>query len=217
MHRKTRRALRRWVGVSGRAGQAMDVETGKRALILDAASRVFVEGGLQVPMAEIARAAGIATGSIYTYFRSKDELVLAIYRRIGEETTAAVVRPDDPRLSPSEALRAYFLRYIDFIWADPIRAALLEYLSNAPVIPIADAEAIFGPLVTYGKRLVGRAHPGAARPLSSELVNSFLRGAIRNTLKRLRSSGKPLTPATRRGLADMCHSAMAGAPQLEPA
>jgi len=205
-------------GDGGRNRTAHGRRNRQAGLILDAASRVFVEGGLQVPMSEVARSAGIATGSIYNYFRSKDELVLAIYRRIGEETTAAVVRPDDPRLSPDEALRAYFLRYIDFVWADPARAALLEYLSNAPVIPLADAEAIFGPLVTYGKRLVGRAQVGdALRPLSADLTNSFLRGAIRNTLKRVRSSGRPLTPATRRGLADMCRAAMAAAPMLEPA
>src|SRR5688572_28844417 len=132
----------------------MDIEVDKRALILDAASRLFVEVGLQVPMSEIARAAGIATGSVYTYFRSKDDLVLAIYRRIGEETNLAVVAADDPAASHAQALQGYFLRYIDFIWVDPVRAALLEYLSNAPVIPVADADAIFGPLVAFGKRLV---------------------------------------------------------------
>lgn len=188
----------------------MDVVIDKGELILATASRLFVEGGLEVPMAEIAREAGVATGSIYNYFRSKDELILAIYRRIGEETSEAVALPVDKTLPHRERLTGYFERYIDFVWADPVRAAMLEYLSNAPVIPRSEAEAIFGPLVVYGKRLVTDAQrEGAARAFSPELMNSFVRGAIRNTLKRLRDTESSLSSRQRRSLAEMCWAAIA--------
>jgi AcrR family transcriptional regulator len=55
------------------------MEDGKRLLILDAATRVFAEKGYQyATIADIARAAGISTGLIYSYFENKLDVLLSI-------------------------------------------------------------------------------------------------------------------------------------------
>jgi len=52
----------------------------KRARILDAAGEVFAERGyFSSTVAEIARAAGVADGTIYLYFKSKDDLLLRLF------------------------------------------------------------------------------------------------------------------------------------------
>ena len=54
----------------------------KRVLILDAATRVFAERGFfGAQVADIAKRAGIAAGTVYLYFRSKDDLLLSVFER----------------------------------------------------------------------------------------------------------------------------------------
>jgi TetR/AcrR family fatty acid metabolism transcriptional regulator len=54
--------------------------TDKRARIMDAAIKVFAERGFHIAtVAEIAKAAGVADGTIYLYFKGKDDLLLRLF------------------------------------------------------------------------------------------------------------------------------------------
>ncbi|MEY2471451.1 MAG: hypothetical protein QOK28_780 [Actinomycetota bacterium] len=53
----------------------------RRNLLLDAAVRVFQTQGEDATVSAIAVDAGIAKGSFYTYFKSKEELVVALRER----------------------------------------------------------------------------------------------------------------------------------------
>src|SRR3954470_16453791 len=61
--------------------QARDTRSNeKRGRILEAAVKVFAERGFHTAtVAEIARAAGVADGTIYLYFKSKDDLLLRLF------------------------------------------------------------------------------------------------------------------------------------------
>jgi AcrR family transcriptional regulator len=53
---------------------------GKRKAILDAAQRVFAERGVgNAPTSAISKAAGISEGSLFTYFKTKDDLLNELY------------------------------------------------------------------------------------------------------------------------------------------
>jgi AcrR family transcriptional regulator len=57
-----------------------------RERILDAALRLFREKGFdETTMRDVAAEAGVATGAAYYYYRSKEELVMALYVRTSEE------------------------------------------------------------------------------------------------------------------------------------
>ena len=52
----------------------------KRRAILDAAARIFAERGVsESPTSAISKAAGVAEGTLFTYFKSKEELMNALY------------------------------------------------------------------------------------------------------------------------------------------
>ena len=58
----------------------------KRVAILDAATAVFAKRGFfNAQVADVARAAGIAAGTVYLYFRSKDEILTSIFDRTMKE------------------------------------------------------------------------------------------------------------------------------------
>jgi AcrR family transcriptional regulator len=50
----------------------------KREAILAAATSVFAEGGLSAPTSAISKVAGIAEGTLFTYFLTKDDLERAV-------------------------------------------------------------------------------------------------------------------------------------------
>lgn len=73
----------------------------KRAKILDTATRVFAEKGFfGAQVADIANRAGIAAGTVYLYFRSKDDVLLSIFDRTMQdairEGRKALVGVDHP-------------------------------------------------------------------------------------------------------------------------
>src|SRR5258706_8080168 len=67
----------------------------KRERILDAAVRVFAqEGFYNAKVSQIAHAAGVADGTIYLYFKSKDDLLICLFEdrmeRVNENLRTAL-------------------------------------------------------------------------------------------------------------------------------
>ena len=57
----------------------------RREHILDAATRVFAARGFNgATIRDVARAAGVADGTIYNYFANKDALLFGIFDRLNE-------------------------------------------------------------------------------------------------------------------------------------
>ena len=73
----------------------------KRDLILRAATKVFAQNGFfQSQVADVAKAAGVAAGTVYLYFEGKDDLLVSIFERsmreVIAEGRAAVAGVADP-------------------------------------------------------------------------------------------------------------------------
>lgn len=80
----------------------------KRDAILRAAIDTFAgRGFFNSQVADVARAAGVAAGTVYLYFRSKDDLLVSVFERSMKEALAegraAVEGVDDP----AERLRRF--------------------------------------------------------------------------------------------------------------
>jgi TetR/AcrR family fatty acid metabolism transcriptional regulator len=80
----------------------------KRDALLKAAARVFAERGFfHAQVADVARAAGVAAGTVYLYFRSKDDLLVSIFERTMTEAIAdarAAVAADPDAIGKLRAL-----------------------------------------------------------------------------------------------------------------
>ena len=91
----------------------------KRAAILRAAIDVFAgRGFFNAQVADVARAAGVAAGTVYLYFKSKDDLLVSIFERSMRDGLAlgraAVAGLDDP----SERLRRLARGHLARLGAD---------------------------------------------------------------------------------------------------
>jgi TetR/AcrR family fatty acid metabolism transcriptional regulator len=87
----------------------------KRDAILRAAIDVFAERGyFNAQVADVARVAGVAAGTVYLYFKNKDDLLVSIFERSMREglttSRAAVARLQDPRERLLRLARAHLAR-----------------------------------------------------------------------------------------------------------
>src|SRR5215217_5847278 len=87
----------------------------KRDAILRAAIDVFAERGyFNAQVADVARAAGVAAGTVYLYFKSKDDLLISIFERSMRDGLAhgraAVGTLRDPRERLLRLARAHLAR-----------------------------------------------------------------------------------------------------------
>src|SRR4029077_73602 len=102
----------------------------KRNAILDAATRLFAERGLAAaPTSEISNWAGVAEGSLFTYFRTKDELMNSLYREIKLELADAMMSDFPRKKNVRTRLRHVWDRYVKWGIANPSQRKVLAQLA----------------------------------------------------------------------------------------
>jgi AcrR family transcriptional regulator len=114
----------------GRAGQTArqkraDAQRNEQTL-LDAAATVFVTSGVQVPVRDIAAAAGVGVGTIYRHFPTRADLVIAVYRHQVEACAEAGPVLLVQCSSPLAALGRWANRFVDFLVTKHGLAAVLQ-------------------------------------------------------------------------------------------
>jgi AcrR family transcriptional regulator len=90
--------------------------TRTREALIDAARTVFERDGfIEARITDIAAEAGVAAGSFYTYFTSKEDAFAAVMERVNEEMLhprlQEIADPDDPVSVIEAANRAYLASY----------------------------------------------------------------------------------------------------------
>lgn len=86
----------------------------KRNAILAASVRVFAKDGLQAPTSSISSAAGVAEGTLFRYFPTKEILVNAVYQDIKADISGAVFSSFPRKASVRARLRHIWDRYVDW-------------------------------------------------------------------------------------------------------
>src|SRR5712664_548429 len=98
----------------------------KRSAILRAAIRVFANNGyFNSKVADIARAAGVADGTVYLYFKSKEEILHSVFDRSMEEAIADGRKRLEGVSDPREKLRRIAQLHLERLGADRDLAIVL--------------------------------------------------------------------------------------------
>jgi TetR/AcrR family fatty acid metabolism transcriptional regulator len=99
----------------------------KREAILRAAIQVFAMNGyFNSKVADIAREAGVADGTVYLYFKSKEEILHSIFDRSMEEAIAEGKRQIAAITDPKEKLRRIALLHLERLGADRNLAVVFQ-------------------------------------------------------------------------------------------
>lgn len=115
----------------------------KREALLDAARTIVAEHGFAgANVQALAARAGVSTGGVYSYFPTKADLLVAVFRQAADVEldavcTAAAARPDDP---PGDRTVARLGRAVDTFARRALRGPTLAWaLLLEPVHPAVDA------------------------------------------------------------------------------
>ncbi|OLF55562.1 TetR/AcrR family transcriptional regulator [Pseudomonas chlororaphis] len=101
----------------------------KRNALLSAAVEVFAEQGLASPALKIAKAAGVAEGTLFNYFATKDELLNELYLDLKSELRD-VMMPGYPRNETlKKRLRHVWQAYVEWGVAEPQKRKVMTLLN----------------------------------------------------------------------------------------
>ncbi|HXG65522.1 MAG TPA: TetR/AcrR family transcriptional regulator [Blastocatellia bacterium] len=102
-----------------KAPQAREKSNGKYEAILRAAIKVFAKNGYyNSKVADVAREAGVADGTVYLYFKNKEDILISIFNHMTEESLSrgreGLARIHDP----VEKLRSIVYAHLDGLGRD---------------------------------------------------------------------------------------------------
>lgn len=99
----------------------------KRNRILKSAVKVFAQKGFyNAKVAEIAKGAGVADGTIYLYFKNKDEMLISIFEEKMATFIEQIVREMAHLQDPVEKLKVFINTHLEFVRKNPKLAQVLQ-------------------------------------------------------------------------------------------
>ncbi len=152
----------------------------REAQILDAATRVFARKGFRAATTrEIAAEAGVSEGTIYNYFDSKYDLLIAISKRLALESLHEL-----DALPPEENVRPYVTALIANRFQllighmDLIRALMPEVLVDDDLRKVYTEEVLSPALSYLGTLIEDRTKAGVFRKVKTDVVGRAMIGAV---------------------------------------
>jgi AcrR family transcriptional regulator len=153
--------------------------------ILDAAEAAFLEFGIRrTSMAEIARRSGVSPASLYRWFGSKDDLVVAVVVRDAQRFAAELEATIDRSLSAEDQLAETTVRVARRLRSTPFfeRMVQTEPESILPQLTVLGAPLIEAGTESLAKRLrrlqdegrLGRFDPVSVAEIVIRVAHSLL-------------------------------------------
>ncbi|MBI5420629.1 MAG: TetR/AcrR family transcriptional regulator [Deltaproteobacteria bacterium] len=197
-------------------------ETQKRAAILAAASRLFAEKGYgNTPTSEIAREAGVAEGTLYHHFGSKDGIFLTIFDETADGYVAgaeSLVREGRPG---ADTLRDFIGFHFDYLGRHATQFLIIlrdfpERISGEKTGPAAFRRKKFSRLTSLLSEILDRGAADGTLRLrhpardTAEMLRGILYGTTRH--KMLGIIDVPL-PRLATMITDFCGQALSPTPE----
>lgn len=119
------------------------VAADRAAAVRQALRRLVAQRGFHgASMSAVARAAHVATGTAYTYYSSKDELIVAAYVETKAELARAAVADLHPSADPARRFRSMWLALYRHLLANPDHAVFLLQVDCSPYRAAAHAASL---------------------------------------------------------------------------
>ena len=107
----------------------------KQEAILATALTLFTERGFfGTPTSLISKEAGVATGTLFFYFRTKEELIDTLYRRIKSEAAQAMCRGLEKEKTPEAKLRCLGFNAVAWGIGNPAKMKFMEQFAHSPFV-----------------------------------------------------------------------------------
>ncbi len=152
-----------------------------------AAMKLVINTGFSgLKMADVASQAGMATGTLYIYYKSKELLINAIYFETKKEIIEVLT--DRKHISETfyQTFRNMWLAYFLFCMENPEKMMFVEqflysgYIENSIYERV---EEMFAPLNAF---LLNGQQNGIVKQLDIEIIKAQMEGSIHEIIKMMR-------------------------------
>jgi len=162
----------------------------KREAILEAAIRVIAAQGLSAPTAAIAKEAGVANGSLFTYFETKAELLNALYVALKTEMADAALDGLSPSADPKAALRHLWSGWLAWSAERPDRRRALTLLGTSDEITALSRKSATAAMTPIGALIKRCTAGGPMRSAETGFVAALMNATAEATIDFIVSDPK---------------------------
>lgn len=167
----------------------------KREAILKATMQLITEHGFHAtPMSMVAKQAGVAAGTIYHYFSSKEELINQLYAELKQKMGTALLQGDEGSGNIRERFFRFYQNLFSYFVQNPEEFMFLEQYANSPFITQAAKEEnqqFYKPVVDF---LLQGMEVGVLRRMEEPLITALVYGHVVSVAKLHLSGELEITP-----------------------
>lgn len=168
----------------------------KTEAIFKATLTLVKERGLAgINMSDISKAASIGTGTLYIYFKNKDELIKALFLQCRQQSVLCYFAGVEAGMPFKERMRRVFSNIIGYKTAYFEVSAFLEQSYHSPFVSAADLkkkEKALRPLFDLIKEGI---EARTLKEVDMDVLVSYMFGIINEQVKKAYFRNKKLSPA----------------------
>ncbi len=113
----------------------------KQEAILETALRLFTERGFAgTPTSLISKEAGVATGTLFFYFKTKEDLIDTLYRRVKSEAAQEMGRGLDGEKTAKDKFRRLGKNAAGWGIKNPAKLKFMEQFAHSPFVSTSTHE-----------------------------------------------------------------------------
>lgn len=158
----------------------------KIPLIQQAALRLVIQTGFSgLKMQDVAKEAGIATGTLYIYYPSKEDLINELFVVTKKEIADVMLSPYNQAETFYQTFKKMWLAYFEFCHQNPEKMLFVEQFLYSGLISeqnIAITNRYFEPLNEF---LNNAQKQAIIKAIDAEILKAHMQGAIHEMVKWL--------------------------------
>lgn len=157
----------------------------KQCAIFESTLKLIQAQGFHgTPMSQIAHEAGVATGTIYHYFRSKDELIQELFSYCKSKVEAVMFREEEAGFPYPERFVLIWLHLTNYYVRRPEILSFLEQFFSSPYVRQLYTQAS----VCFQEEVSNFLHQGVSsgliKPMDINVISAAYIGTAVATAKR---------------------------------
>jgi AcrR family transcriptional regulator len=172
----------------------------KRAALLAAAITVIAERGLSAaPTSAISKAAGVAEGTLFTYFPTKHALANALYLDIKLQLASVLFQSAPADASVQQSMRHHWNRFVKWGTDNPQVLRVLDQLTASGIVTAKTAAEGAEPFSELETFIRAAMRSGELRTIPMTYLASTFEALAQNTIRQILAGNGPPAKLRRLG------------------
>jgi AcrR family transcriptional regulator len=164
----------------------------KQEAILDTALTLFTERGFfGTPTSMISKEAGVATGTLFFYFKTKEDLIDTLYRRIKVEAAQAMCQGMDREKGTKAKIRRLGINAVEWGSRYPAKIKFMEQFAHSPFVSTTAHEEGMSHFLFLQDLVRDGIRDGEIRDLDPPLLFCMMASSLSGLIARVSLADDP--------------------------